>query len=332
MVSVDDARCRLVAGELVAASVPKASEDSPLVDVSPAHLPNFYLFGVAICHQTSPRNGPRLGGRLECQSRDAWGWDYLRLRLAERVAQDAAPLEPSKWTRIDAATLSRLFADANGSETLSAVEERIALIRDLGTRMCSQGIDDVTAIFVQEQRTLENHGTGILPRLSQFDAYRDPIRKKSFFFLELMQNSCGWSFVDPHHLGAPVDYHEVRGHLRLGTVIVEDRGLLERVRAGIAVDAAADVAIRGAVANAIALIASMSGHSASDLHYLFWNVFRNCCSRSVQHCSSCTPDCGLPSRYRATFSEENRCMFRDCCRSANLPHKLLEHVHETDFY
>lgn len=147
-----------------------------------------------------------------------------------------------------------------------------------------------------------------------------------------MKNSCGWRFRDPENLGAPVDYHEVRGHLRLGTVIVEEPALLAAIRAEEAVDGVADLALRGAVASAISLIARTTGRSPSDLHYLFWNVFRNCCSRAAQHCSICPSACGLPLRYRDPSAGSRVCLFSSTCASAGRADKLIEHVHETDFY
>lgn len=59
---------------------------------------------------------------------------------------------------------------------------------------------------------------GLYRRLAGIRAYRDPVRKKSSFLLELLRSQCGWQFVDVENLSAPVDYHEVRGHFRLGTV------------------------------------------------------------------------------------------------------------------
>ena len=58
--------------------------------------------------------------------------------------------------------------------------------------------------------------SNLLNTLGNFSAYRDPVRKKSLFFLSLLRNSGLASFSDDGNLGPPVDYHEVRGHLRIG--------------------------------------------------------------------------------------------------------------------
>jgi hypothetical protein len=331
-VRVDENRCRIVAATLGNIHCPRASEDSSPIGIDPRWLPNVYFLAVAVCHQTSPLNGPRLAGHLET-GRHAVGWDYLRLRLAERVAAAPSLVEPARWAEISGEDVAALLADARGVQTLSDANGRAALINDLGRNLTARGVSDVTELYEEERGALDRRGRGLLPRLQQFHAYRDPVRKKSYFFLELMHHACGWAYRDMHHLGAPVDYHEVRGHLRLGTVVVNDDGLRAQISKGSPVDEHADVQIRGGVAAAIARISALTGRSMSDLHYLFWNVFRNCCSRAIQHCSSCPATCALPHRYvMAPRREDLKCLFALSCRSVGIADKLLEHVHHTDFY
>src|SRR5262249_48154351 len=151
--------------------------------------------------------------------------------------------------------------------------------------------------------------------IASFCAYRDPIKKKSAFFLALMLNQGLWKVRDPEHLPAPIDYHEVRGHLRCGTVKTVDSDLVNRIRGGIEVTQDEDVLIRGAVAEAIDEIASATGLTPSRLHYLFWNVFRNCCKRDVTHCDACPTDCGIRDRYQALTASDRKCFFAGVCSS-----------------
>ena len=94
------------------------------------------------------------------------------------------------------------------------------------------------------------------------------------------------------------------------------------------VTTAEDIEIRQAVHNALMLISEMSGlRNPSQVHYLFWNVFRSCCTRENPHCRECPPNCGLPARYvpLALFpGGERRCPFPDVCQSAHVEPKLLE--------
>ena len=329
LVTVDLQKCAAVAGVLARHVIPAATEENANALGLPASaLPNFYFLTVAICHQTSPVGQPRLGGTLTTGEK-AWGWDYLRRRLAERACDDLSLLDPLHWQRLDARELGKLLEAQEGPVHLTDPERRAALIRDAGTRMAANGWSGADAIYSEEAGWLLRGSRGILVRLGEFDAYRDPVRKKSYYLLELLRNECGWQYRDPENLGAPVDYHEVRGHLRLGTVRVLDPELESRLKARAPVDHQADVAIRTAVARAIEEIAKVVGSTdAPTLHYLFWNIFRSCCGRESTHCSTCGPDCVLPARYRFGTTE---CLLAPACASRGAP-VFVEHQHETDFY
>jgi hypothetical protein len=329
LVAVDLQKCRDVAAVLARQIIPAAAEEcSEPLGVPPCRLPNFYMFAVAICHQTSPAGQPRLGGRLS-SGEHAWGWNYLRRRLAARSREDESLLDPERWCRVAASDVVRLLEADDGPVHVTDPDRRAALIRDAGARMILNGWTGVEALYAEEDRWLLRDDVGILVRLAEFDAFRDPVRKKSFYLLGLLRSECGWQYRDPEHLGAPVDYHEVRGHLRLGTVRVLDRRLEAQLKARAWVDGRVDLAIRTAVARAIDTIAAAVGTTdAATLHYLFWNLFRSCCGRDATHCSRCGPGCALPGRYR--FGSAG-CGLAAVCSSRGAP-AFVEHQHDTDYY
>ena len=146
-----------------------------------------------------------------------------------------------------------------------------------------------------------------------------------------MRNLQLWNIRDPENLGPPVDYHEVRGHLRCGTVLITDDTLAGKIQRSEAVSAEEDVAIRQAVAEAIVRIGRSTGPTPSRLHYLFWNIFRACCREST-HCESCPTACRLPERYAALTAGNRRCLFSAVCASSGMPAKPIEHFAQTDFY
>jgi hypothetical protein len=230
---------------------------------------------------------------------------------------------------MSAVELLELIAEESGPVHLTDPERRAALIRDAGNRMSINGWSGVAGLHSAEDGWLLRGNAGILVRLGEFDAYRDPVRKKSYYLLELLRNECQWGYRDAHNLGAPVDYHEVRCHLRIGTVRVLDPELDTKLKSRALVDQHADVAIRTAVAGAIDEIARNVGSTDSPtLHYLFWNIFRSCCGRDSTHCLACGPGCVLPDRYRFGTVQ---CLFADSCTSRGAP-LFVEHQHETDFY
>ena len=326
--------CRRVAGLLRSQAIPMDREDSSLPSMSRSEVGNFYLSLVAICHQTSPRGRPPLEGNVG--GRHLRGWDYLSGKFEAAARADKELLSPDFWSNVTEEDLLRIFHDPTFGNRLSDPEGRASLIRDLGQKMLQRSWDCADRLFDAAQSSIASGDSNLLDLLAQFRAYDDPVRKKSFFFLALMHNTGLWTYVDPEQLGAPIDYHEVRGHLRLGTVEVRDGDLRAKLIAGSAVTAEQDISIRQAVLNALMFISQCSElRNPSQLHYLFWNVFRSCCSRENTHCHSCPPDCPLPERYvhLASFPGGQRhCPFSTVCQSAGREPKLLEHVFETDYY
>jgi len=335
MITVDETRCQSVADILRRIEIPASEEDAPLVGLRSEDLPNFYLALVAICHQTSPAGGVQLHGRL-ASGRDLFGWDFLRSRWAEQVAADSTLNTPQRWALLSTAEVETLLTDTSGLSTLTDAAGRALLLRDIGEHLRRTGLDGASDLLIRAEGRLESQSpAGLYSLLSAMRAYRDPVQKKSSFFLELMRTQCGWQYVDPENLGAPVDYHEVRGHLRVGTVVVEDPLLLDAIRRGAEITSDQDVAIRMAVYRAIQCISRVLPSSdPATLHYLFWNLFRRCCGRTVQHCDSCGSNCGLPVRYRNAFSpvKLDGCVLRRACTSAGDENKIVEHVHTTDYY
>ena len=301
---------------------------------SAEQIGNFYLLLVAISHQTSPQNMSPLEGIVGGQH--FRGWDYLFAKLEEAAHRDASILRPQSWARTSASDLDNLFRDESLGERLSDSSGRAALIRDLGEKMIQHSWSSANDIFDATGGRIDTGSSSLINTLSNFCAYRDPVRKKSYFFLALMQNSGVWVYKDAERLGAPVDYHEVRGHLRIGTVEISDPDLHRALIDGDEITADQDIAIRQGVHEALMTLSQSSGIcNPSKLHYLFWNVFRSCCTRENPHCYSCPSTCSLPARYvpLALFPHGvRRCPFSEICRSAGKVPKLREPRLRTDFY
>lgn len=332
-ICVDRATCERLAKLLASRPIPPDEEDSALPGFSRLQVGNYYLLLVAICHQTSPRGRPPLEGTVGGKLKR--GWDYLSARL-EGVAQvDQSWLAPQRWAHVNTTDVRALFHDMTFGERLSDPERRAILIADLGRVMLARGWHWLEDLYQLCEGRVTTGQPNLLGLLAHFVAYSDPVYKKSLFLLSLMRNSGLWRYSDNDKLGPPVDYHEVRGHLRIGTVVVNDQGLRHKLMEGIPVTAEEDVAIRRAVYDAIMLLSELSGlQNPSQLHYLFWNVFRTHCTRESPRCFQEAPP--LPERYQhlATFGESRRCPFSGVCASAtDVPlQRYNEHVFETDYY
>lgn len=333
-VVVNKGVCLKLATWLKSHQIPLDQEDSSLQGMSAKAVGNFYLLLVSICHQTSPRGEPALEGYVG--GKHVRGWDYLSARLEEAARRDGRLLTPTVWADISADKVRELFRDPELGYLLHDPAHRAELIRDLGRKMVQRSWNYAEDIYKSSAARIATGDPNILDSLSTFRAYDDPVRKKSFFFLALMRNAGLWSYADPEQLGAPVDYHEIRGHLRLGTVEVHDPELRSILLAGGEATPEQDVSIRKCIHSVIMLLSEESGlHNPSQLHYLFWNVFRSCCTRESPHCYSCPASCALPSRYVPLALHPDRgrrCPFSSVCKSVGREPKLLDYRLDTDYY
>ncbi len=333
LVRVNREACERIANWLATKEIPLDQEESSLPGFPPRFIGNFFLGLVAICHQTSPRGLAPLEGTVG----GIWrrGWDYLFARFEEASRRDASLLTPERWSQLSGDEIRQLFRDPELGERLTDPEHRAELLRDLGYKMILRGWEVADQIYHYCNGRIADGNPNLLQVLSEFRAYSDPVRKKSVFFLALMRNSGLWKYSDDEALGPPVDYHEVRGHLRIGTVCIDDPELREKVRTGRTVTTEQDVAIRHAVYDAIMYISERSGlRNPSQLHYLFWNVFRSICTRDAPQCFALRPDCQLPDRYMHLTNDQSvrRCPFASLCSSAGIPDPICEHISDTDYY
>lgn len=316
-VEVDHDVCARVASWIASHRIPVDEEETTLPGLSATEIGDFYLFLVAICHQTSPQGVPPLLGSVDGRVRR--GWDYLLGRFEQLVRADRSLLSTSVWRDLTGEQFSDMFADPQYGRRLVEPERRAELVRDLAVVMDERNWRHAQEIYDASEGRIASGNPNLIDLLARFAAYRDPIKKKSFYLLSLMKNHGIWRYQDTESLGAPVDYHEVRGHLRLGTVKICSQELYQKIVAHEPVDEYEDLAIRRAVFEAIMEISRLSGmNDPSRLHYLFWNVFRACCTRTNAHCRSCSSECTLPERYVPLAIEHGlrACPFRSVCRTA----------------
>jgi hypothetical protein len=298
---------------------------------SPREHANAYLAIVAICHQTSPIGERQLKGELDSVSKS--GWDYLKEKFLIAAVSDETLVTPSTWAELTPTQLSDLYVDTKHGLTLNRVVERTQLLNDLGRWMKAHSIEWIEDEYERRGRRFLGP-SGLLATLQTAAAYSDPVQKKSFFFSSLAIKECRWTSKDFDQVPSPVDYHELRGHLRMGTVKIVDVDLAYKVQRALPISSEEDVDIRSVVQQANDLIAARTGLSSSRIHYLMWNVFRECCPRisSATHCSKCGPSCTLPSQYKQMPGYQGRCAFAGVCESAERAHKVIEPPYVGHYY
>lgn len=332
-VFVIEKQCNNLSNLLEKVNLPKDIEEPKETELKPDVSKNFYFTIVAICHQTSPINGLPVEGIIN--GLYLRGWDYLCAKFYNTVKDDNSLVYPEKLSEIKSTDIIDILEDDNGNLNISDSEGRARLLRDIGKKMLKFNYSSVEDIYKKSKGYLIGiHGSGLLKKLSYFDAYSDPVMKKSLFFLSLMKNHLYWKYKDDAKLGPPVDYHEMRGHLRFGTIRVNDENLHNKILKNELISEVEDIQIRQAVFDAIILISNKTNNSSSVLHYFFWNLFRNCCKRVEAHCNKCPVNCNLPLRYKRLKDILNikGCLLSKYCISKNKKNKIIEPYALTEYY
>jgi hypothetical protein len=177
----------------------------------------------------------------------------------------------------------------------------------------------------------------IISFLKATKAYGDPNEKKARLLIGLLRDAHGWKFSDAHRLGAPIDYHEIRGHLRIGTVLVKEPGMKSRIRSD-TISEDDDNLIRAAISEAICAIASeLPGSDALKVHYVLWNYFRALCRRDKPICSK-GGDIAigeLDSAYVELFQTStngNSCVFSSFCECYARQVFPIEYSYRGNYY
>ena len=328
-VVLDFAKCSEIAGVLRQMQLPKRLVRQPYLWSDRRIVGNFNLFLVAICHQTQSISGVVAG--KWCR-----GWDYLERKLEAHSRTNRYFLEMDSLATLSADGLNEALAPAPRSSALPDVEGRAVLINELGRHMLRAGYRSFRELCDRfEYRCVGNES--IISFLRATRAYSDPNEKKARLLIGLLRDAHGWPFRDADRLGASVDYHEIRGHLRIGTVIIEDPGMRLRIESDTISDHD-DNLIRAAISEAIWAIAKeWPGSDALKVHCVLWNYFRALCRRDRQICNGGgdMASSELDSAYLSSFQtnkNENSCMFSWFCKSCESRIFPIEYTYRGNYY
>jgi hypothetical protein len=325
-VSINDNQVTRLIEYLKTVDVPEEQESSTHSYYAPQDLKklaNCYLAIVAICHQTSPLGERRLIGVIE--NNEKVGWDYLKEKFLAAATTNDEWTSFSFWKTITPLHLSELYQDSSKGLTLNRINERTFLLNDLGNQLTELGYNSIEDAFEKSDRFIDGPN-GFLTFLKNFESFKDPVLKKSLFLLSIMAKECGWQIKDIEQLKSPVDYHELRGHLRIGTVHATSPALAFKLKQGITLTEEEDTILRSTIQIVNDRIANETGLTSSIVHYLFWNIFRNCCPRdsSKTHCHECISQCGLPRQYKSISAYKQKCLFSEVCLSVDTLNKIID--------
>jgi len=173
----------------------------------------------------------------------------------EAARHDNGLLTARSLRDIDAAGVAALFRIE--TETVPDPERRAALLRDVARRLERDHRGEAQALLDAAGGSLGGED-GLLELLARYEAYSDPLRKKSYLFAKICERR-GWLSVrDPERWEVCADNVLMRLALRSGLVVP---GPLDEVRA----------ATRASLKD----VAERSGVSPAVLDDLLWELGRD---------------------------------------------------------
>ncbi|MBI3990456.1 MAG: hypothetical protein HY347_12675 [candidate division NC10 bacterium] len=298
MIIIDETQCRKVAERLKIVKVHELFPEHPTREEKRRRA-DFWFYVVVICHQTGSLQGEIEGKRLR-------GWDYLSLAAERAYRMDPNLFTAERIWKLHPEELKQLFSDRLDpkTSTLDRIGERLHLLREAALSLLQWYKGDVWELYERCDGSLSG-GTGLLNLLSQFEAYRDPLRKKTSLLLMILWASKIWMLKDLEALRFPVDNHLMRVALRTGMVRVEDEGLQGRLKKSGEIRREEEQSIREAVQQAGDLLLATSGRTVFELDTILWQIGRSCCF------SEHPPICGPRATVHPCFKRETCSLIRD---------------------
>jgi endonuclease III len=289
-----------------------------------------YFYATAICHQTR---------ELQSKNKKLVGWDYLTSVFIDLAKTNPDFLRPENLGSMNEIELSiklkTIFSDDNNPEhtTLSRSEERARFLINCANVLRKKFNSSVLKLLEKSDGYLINGNTGLYHILEEFEAYTDPLKKKSGVLVHFLVSSGLLEIKDTQNILPIVDYHVQRVFLRMGCIEVDDNKLREKLKGFEKIESDED--FRTAVQEVFRIISRISGKSILELDDIFWSLGRSCCQAKTTLCRDKV--CG---RIPCTFNDfmnlpnHSNCIFEKNCKgSADSEYReLLEPNVDTHYY
>ncbi|MBU0530577.1 MAG: hypothetical protein KKC05_02785, partial [Nanoarchaeota archaeon] len=187
-------------------------------------------------------------------------------------------------------------------------------------------------LIKQSNNLLINKGQGLYELLDKFEAYRDPLKKKSTLFIKFLVEADLFEIKDTENLVPMMDYHMQRVLLRMGCVEILDADLKNKLLKRERIDS--DEEIRSACVEALKIVSRVSGHDVTKMNDFFWPLGRSCCGEKTlcfdMRCSKspCTFD------LLVELASHEKCVFEGVCKgSLNQEYRSYwQPIVETHYY
>ncbi len=302
----------------------------PSKDTDPVASSNFFFFMVAIDHRTHPR-GRLFRGKVD--GVELTGAELLWALAKRRFILDQQFFSPAHLSKVTINEIRELFR--SHGLVVSGPRDRARLLRD-----CAQKLERyydgsvLNLIRASQDYLLRRGGRGLLQLLKPFEAYSDPLNKKSFLLVKFLVRRGYLRPKDPENLHVPIDNVVQRLALRTGILQLIDHKLERKIKVGAPIPPVEETALRQLTSRAFDRVGEALGMPATYLDDILWEFGR-------VHCRVPIPTCdALPPRYQRrpyrmiVSGPIGECPFGAGCKGYNMPEiwELKEPNIKTIFY
>ena len=220
------------------------------------------------------------------------GSAYLFRAFRLPLDKDPDFYSPQRQAALSRDEMFKLFRADDGSDPMPAFDLHLEMAQRYGREMMATGKTPLQ--IVDRARSSETPLKTFISELDQIGGYKeDPLRKKSnLLALVLNQRPERFlSFGKGEEVPPVIDYHTMRGCLRMGLVEILDESLKEKIQRRLIVSADEEWAIRYACYLAVEDVVRISGKSLGAVDWFFFAYSRQRCPEmSEPECVKCAVD------------------------------------------
>lgn len=284
----------------------------------------YFLFSSAICHSTykiiTKPNPYKWRDQLE----------YIFLNFAK---QNSNLINPDYLANISIEDLSNqfheIFPDSNDNKE---IQERAKFIIEISKIVHKNFKNSVESFINSSNWYLINNWKWVYEILDNFEAFCDPNKKKTTFFLKLLTDTNLFYIKDQHNIIPIMDYHMQRVLMRMWCIEIIDNELKYKLQNRQKLEN--DNLVRNASIDAIKIISKISWYEILLMNDFFYTLWTSCC-RDTMLCIDkiCTK---TPCSFELALEIHNhtKCSFENICKwKENAEYrKFWQPNVETNFY
>ncbi len=219
------------------------------------------------------------------------GSDYLWQAYLRPLEDDPQFFTAERQANLTRAEILNLFRADDGSDPMPALDLHLAQAHQYG--------GDMLALELTPQKIVEQAQSSPTPLKTFFElldhigGYKeDPLRKKSglLAFILNQRPEVFLPFAEDEEVTPVIDYHAMRGCLRIGLAEVVDGALKEKLISRKVLFPSEEQAIRYAAYESINQVAIKSGKSMGAVDWFFFNSRKRCPEMTEPDCQHCQLD------------------------------------------